>query len=164
MKTRFLILLLTALGFLISPFMSARADNRDDMLDQKEELARIQQEIEDGRQTLDSLKKEELSVQKEVSEYDQRISSNQKIISRLGKQLKNIKGEISSTEQQLGDTQDLFERTRRRYLGNLRQFYIASREPVEAYTSEPNEEIRLKRQAVYLRAIFGGSTPTIARR
>jgi len=150
----------TNLGFivaitLLATSVSAQRRDKQNILDQKSDLQRIQEDLERGKKALDSLKDAELSLEKRISDYDQRITSNKKIISRLGRQISNLRGNINKTEAQLQDNQVNFERTQRRYLGNLRQFYLASRQPARSVTYQPNLESRLKRQATYLRCLSG---------
>jgi septal ring factor EnvC (AmiA/AmiB activator) len=149
------LLRLIAFLFLLATQNVVAADKQDQILDQKQELSRIKQDLEQGRKLLDSLKAAEVGLQKDISEYDQRITSNQKVIARLGKQLAALRDRISSEEEQQLQGKDAYERAQRRYLGNLRQFYLASREVAAGPSYRPNEELILQRQAGYLRAVAG---------
>ena len=129
------------------------ADDKDNIIGQKDELKKIRQEVEQGRLKLDSLRHEELGVQKEIQEYDQKISSNRKIINRLNGELEQLKRDVNSAEQQLNDRQDALDRTQRRYLGNIRQFYLLNKRASEPFIDDPNQELKLKKQVLYLTSL-----------
>ena len=130
-----------------------RADEKDDILFQKQDLDDIQQEVDLSHQKLDSLKQLELQIQKSVAEYDQKIATNKKVTSRLSQELKQLKRQISSAEQELTESADRLERNRRRYLGNIRQFYYIARHPVQDLSEDVNTELELNRRVVYLTAL-----------
>ena len=127
--------------------------NKSGILDQKKELEEIQGEVKGGKLLLDSLKNEELSVQKQVSDLDQRITSNRKLIQRLNSELKQVRRDITEAENKLETREETHERTRRRYLGSLRHFYLASRQPVAFVSDRPNSELESMRQVIYLSAL-----------
>jgi len=83
-----------------------QAEDKDDILQQRKELEKIQKEVEQGQQRLDSLKNVEVSVQKRVSEFDQKITTNQKVIGRLNREMQKIKGDITSAEERLGENRE----------------------------------------------------------
>jgi septal ring factor EnvC (AmiA/AmiB activator) len=125
----------------------------DDILFQKKELEQIQKEVETSQRRLDSLKQEELRVQKRIAEYDQRIAGNRKVVKRLARELKQLKKNIAQAQAQLEANQEHLERVRRRFLGDLRQFYFSTRRPEPMLTGSPNTEVELTRRIIYLRAL-----------
>jgi len=144
------------------PAWVAPADEEGDILFQKRDLDEIQREVEQSRHKLDSLKQVELKVQKNVSEYDQKIASNKKVLTRLNRQLKNLKKEITQGEEELATGQELLDRARRRYLGSIRQFYLATHRSGEVFSEQVNDELQLNRQVVYLTAMAGFESGNIA--
>jgi len=141
------------LAWCLVPVGVAQADKEDNIIYQKNDLDRIQKEVKESRTNLDSLKQGELLVQKRISEYDQKILSNKKIVSRLNKQLNQLKKGIADADNQLERSRLHLDRTRRRFLGNIRQFYLAARKSPEVFTESPNKESELNRQIVYLTAL-----------
>jgi len=134
---------------------NAFADERDQILIQKQELETIQTEVEEGRKMLDSLKQTELSVQKRLLDNEQQIAGNRKVIRRLSREADEIRQSIAAAETELGQRQLELDLSRRRYLGNIRQFYLAAHHPSTPFSSDLNEECNLHRQIVYLTAVAG---------
>ncbi len=155
-----LLKILLAVGICLAA--SARADEEDKILDQRKELNQIQQEVAASREQLDSLKSVEVAVQKRIGEYDQRISSNRKVIRRLNAELEQLKGDIGKAETDLASRQDLLDHTRRRYLGNIRQFYAATHKAADPGLDRPNVELELNRQIVYLSALADFESGNVA--
>lgn len=135
--------------------VSVQADKDEDerIINQLDELKRIQREVADGRKRLDSLKGAETGLQKDISESEKRISSGRKEIGRLNKELAEVKVAIEAGEKHLDSLETAMDRDRRRYLGNLRQFYLATRDAGMLFEEDPNEELRARRQVVYLSAL-----------
>ncbi|MCP4684866.1 MAG: peptidoglycan DD-metalloendopeptidase family protein [bacterium] len=146
---RLLILLLICL-MAVSELYAGDTKN---ILSQKKELEQLQRDVEEGRRRLDSLQSAETGVQKKISEYDQKISSDRKIIRRLNNELNQLQKDIVGSDSTLQQNQSAFDRSRRRYLGNIRQFYMVAQQPAQAFTDLPNEELELKRRVVYLSAL-----------
>ncbi len=140
---------------LLLPHSVVFADERDQILTQKQELEAIQKEVEAGRKKLDSLKQSELSLQKRLIDSDQQIAGNKKVIQRLTRESGKLKQEIGATETKVDQRQLELELSRRRYLGNIRQFYLAAHQPSAPLSEDLNEEMRLHRQIVYLAAVAG---------
>ncbi|MCB2229747.1 peptidoglycan DD-metalloendopeptidase family protein [bacterium] len=134
---------------------SATAGKKSQIVDQKKELEQIKKDVEDSRNRLDSLRAVEESVAKQIADYDQRISSDRKLITRLSSELSGLKKSISEAELSHQAYQTQFDQTRRRYLGNVRQTYYATRAPDNILENEPNGELNLHRTAVYLTALAG---------
>jgi len=144
------------------PARVAPANEEGDILFQKKDLDEIQKEVEQSRHKLDSLKQVELKIQKNVSGYDQKIASNKKVLSRLNQQLKKLKKEIVQGEGELTTGRELLDRARRRYLGSIRQFYLATYRSGEVFSEQVNDELQLNRQVVYLTALAGFESGNIA--
>ncbi|MFQ6008431.1 MAG: murein hydrolase activator EnvC family protein [Candidatus Zixiibacteriota bacterium] len=150
------------LGWCLTATVAISADKEDAFLDQKKELEQIQKEVEDRQRKLDSLKQVELQVQKKVSEYDQRIASNRKLIGRLNRQLSQLKKNIAETERLLEANERNLDRLRRRFLGNIRQFYLAAKNPHQVISEDPNEELELIRQIIYLTTLASFESGNVA--
>ena len=151
--------------FLLWVLVSARvapAEEEGDILFQKKDLDEIQKEVEQSRHKLDSLKQIELKLQKNVSGYDQKIASNKKVLRRLNQQLKKLKKEITQGEGELTTGRELLDRVRRRYLGSIRKFYLATHQSGEVFSEQVNDELQLNRQVVYLTALAGFESGNIA--
>ncbi len=150
MRFRTCILSLILLG---TAAAGARADVKDDIIIQQQEMERIKKEVRESREKLDSLKQTEVEVQKMISEGDQKLATDKKVISRLNNELRALQSEISQTASQLENRQLELDLSRRRYLGNIRQFYMATHKPPEIFSEDPNEELVLQRQIIYLTAL-----------
>jgi septal ring factor EnvC (AmiA/AmiB activator) len=150
------------LGWCLAAAEAIAADKKDAMLDQKKELEQIQKEVESSHRKLDSLKQEELQVQKKVSEYDQRIAGNRKLVGRLNHDLSQLKKNIAETEKLLEGNEQNLDRSRRRFLGNIRQFYFSAQNPRRIISEDPNEELELSRQVVYLTTLAGFESGNVA--
>ncbi len=131
------------------------ADDVNDILFEKEDLEEIQGEVNQSRQRLDSLKREEIAIQKSVTEYDQKIATNRKLVSRLTRQLADLKSEVSRSGSELDSVELVLDLTRRRYLGDIRQFYLSTRTVPDRMTATVNGELELNRRVVYLTALAG---------
>lgn len=131
---------------------TAAADNKD-IRTQQNDLGEIQKEYDASKKRLDSLKQAESGIQKQINNYDQKISSNKKIIARLNRELNQLKDSISTTENQLADHQLQLDYAKRRYLGNIRQFYMATLNRAEFGLPEPNDELKIERKITYLAAV-----------
>ncbi len=134
--------------------LDSAAQQRDRIVNDKAELDKVQRQVEQSQKTLDSLKKEELSVQKQMAEQDQKITTNQKVIKRLNNQLGSLRQELTATEELLDQQETLLERTRRRYLGDLRRYYLHTAHDIKApFWEPPQHEIEKQRQTVYVAAV-----------
>ncbi|UCG63067.1 MAG: peptidoglycan DD-metalloendopeptidase family protein [Candidatus Zixiibacteriota bacterium] len=150
MRSRVLIL---SIVFSLLCLVGARADVKDDILIQQEEMERIKKEVKESREKLDSLKQTEVDIQKMISEGDQKLATDKKVIARLNRQLRGLQSDIAQTASELENRQLELDLSRRRYLGNIRQFYIATHKPPEIFSEDPNEELVLQRQIIYLTAL-----------
>lgn len=129
------------------------ADDQEDILYQKKEMEKILEEVKQSREKLDSLKQAELDVAKQISEGDQQLATNKKIIGRLNRDLTELQRRIAATTSDLDARELELELARRRYLGNIRQFYLAAHKPLEIISENPNDELILHRQIVYLTSL-----------
>lgn len=141
------------LSVLLLMAVSAAADDKAGIMDQKKELEQLQEDVKEGRRRLDSLQAAELAVQKKINEYDQKIASDGKVIRRLNAELKQLKEDIAASDSALKDCQAAYDRSNRRYLGNIRQFYMLAKQPVQAFTDLPNKELDAQRKVIYLSAL-----------
>ncbi len=135
--------------------VTGNGKQKEGIIDQKQELEKIKKEVESGKEKIDSLKTEARGVQKRIGEYDQKIASNQKIIRRLNNELSLLNNNVNSAETDLVQNTESLERTRRRYLGNIRQFYYLTRQTQNRPVDLPNSELELNRQVMYLAAVSG---------
>ncbi|MBD3402235.1 peptidoglycan DD-metalloendopeptidase family protein [candidate division GN15 bacterium] len=140
---------------LLSGVTNGSAQDTGDILDQKKELEQIKQDVQDSQRRLDSLRSVEEKVTRQMSEYDQRIASDRKLIGRLNRELNDLKSAIGQSEDRLAAHEALFEQTRRRYLGNIRQSYFATRRTELSPVEQPNGELAMHRKVVYLTAVAG---------
>lgn len=129
------------------------ADSKKDILKQRQDLEQIQKEVEDSRKKLSSLKGQESDLQKKVLEFDQRIVSNKKVVSRLNDELKALQDNIKKSEQELDKTQELYELSIKRYLGNIRQFYMSTKPSGEVMAFDANVELDLERRITLLTSL-----------
>lgn len=147
-----LILLVAAVMFTQSTAIAA--DNeKTDILQQKQELERIQRDVSRGQQRLDSLKNLESKVQKQISGVDEHISANRRVVNRLSKELSQLQSVIADTESELAANREVLDRTQRKYLGDIRQFYMSTREHAQSLFEPPNYELIQNRQITYLTAL-----------
>ncbi len=152
MINRFFILVFLLIVFPLAVYSS---EGKDDIFEQKKELEKIQNQVNQGMKKIDSLKNESLSTQKKIAGYDEKIATNKKVINRLNKQLRQLKNDASLTQNELDNNEINLERLRRRYLGNIRQFYFATHQSKSTVDNLLNSEIELKRQIKYLAALSG---------
>lgn len=124
------------------------------IVDQKTELKQLENEIKQSRARLDSLQAEEDKINKEISGYTQRLDSDRKVIGRLEGELRDLHSQVVQADSTLDANQVNLERVRRKYLGDLRHFYMSSAS-VEApsVAQGPDYERELNRRIVYLNAI-----------
>jgi len=138
------------------------ADNgTTDILDQQKELQQIKSEVEHSQSILDSLQSEGLAVSRRISEYDQKISSDRKIITRLNSELSQLRSNVESATSALGAREIMLERLRRRFLGNVRQYYVTTANQSAGLSYQPNAELEKHRQVVYLTALAGYESQSV---
>ncbi len=143
----FSILLCTAVTF---------ADSKDDFKKQQNALKDLNKEIENSDKNLEKLRKNENKVQKRLADSKQKINADKKVISGLNKELNQIKNQIDDAQSQLENRTLTLEQSKRRYLGNIRQFYFtAHSRDTDVFSEDPNEEMRLSRQIKYLSLLAG---------
>ncbi len=140
---------------IVFPLAVYSSESKDDIFEQKKELEKIQKQVNQGMKKIDSLKSESLSTQKKIVGYDEKIATNKKVINRLNKQLRQLKNDASLAQNELDNNEINLERSRRRYLGNIRQFYFATHQSKSTVDNLLNSEIELKRQIKYLAALSG---------
>jgi murein hydrolase activator len=140
---------------------AAFADDKTGIIDQKRELEQLQNEMRDGQRRLDSLQTVQKRVQNQIAGYDQKISSDRKVIRRLNKELDELKRGIAAGDSVLAELRILLDRQQRRYLGGLRQFYMAAPLPSPAIAEAPNQELERQSEIVYLTALAGYESSNI---
>jgi len=145
---KILVLLIILLAFI----SVVQAASKKDILKQRQGLEEIQNEVEDSRNKLNILKKEEASVHKKISKYDQRIESNKKVVRRLNNELNVLQKNVKNAQIKLENLQLTLDRAIKRYLGNIRQFYFTTREFTETGWLDPNKETNLERRIALLSA------------
>jgi septal ring factor EnvC (AmiA/AmiB activator) len=148
-----ILLLLILAAILLAPRAAFAAEDKSDILQQKQELERIQRDVRTGQKRLDSLKAHEASVQKQISGVDEHISANQRVVKRLSSELAQLQSTIATTETELAASREVLDRTQRKYLGDIRQFYLSTREHSRALFESPNHELIQNRQITYLTSL-----------
>lgn len=134
-----------------------------DVFKQKGELKQIESEVKESRNRLDSLQKVEKRLLRNIANQDQRMSSDRKLINRLSRELRQLRGNMSAATDILQDRQLQEELARRRYLGNLRQFYKLSRRVEPLFYADPNSELQLHKQVTYLKALANFESRSVSR-
>ncbi len=149
---RALVLLFMVVGCIFGGQVTAK--DQSNILDEKSQLEKIQQEVKRSQQKLDSLRNIEIATQQKIANYDQKISTNKKVISRLTRQLKKIRSKLGKTEQELQQKQEQLDRTKRKYLGDIRHFYVkAATRHSNALWESPDAELLFHKQAIYMTSI-----------
>jgi len=136
-------------------------DDSKDIMRQKQELEQIQRDMENGKRRLDSLQTEQNRVTNAISKYDERMASDRKVLRRLTGELVQLKSDFARGDSLLQANRELFDRCKRRYLGNIRQFYTLSRQSGEWLTDHPNDELEHHRRIIYLTALADFESGTI---
>ncbi|MEE8576245.1 MAG: peptidoglycan DD-metalloendopeptidase family protein [candidate division Zixibacteria bacterium] len=143
-------IIFVALFSLLAIHTSSRARDKDDIVGQRKDLNRIKQDVDRSEKRLDSLQSAEKKILSELSNHGQRVSSDRKVIGRLGRELAGLKKGVKQAEDELSSNEELLDRVRRRYLGSVRQTYLAVRWGDELQPDDPNSEMKLQRQVTYL--------------
>ncbi len=133
---------------------SVFAGKKKVFIQQKSDLKTIQSQVQKSEKKLDSLIQQQFEIQKSISNYDQKISSDIVITRKLKKKLKELKNEINTEENNLNENSEMLDRTKRRYLGNIRQFYMSTHKSPDKYIFDQDYEMTLSRQIIYLNALF----------
>ena len=136
-------------------------DDSKDIMRQKQELEQIQRDMEAGQQRLDSLEAEQRRVTSAIGKYDERMASDRRVLRRLTGELEQLKANIARGDSLLQTNRELFDRHRRRYLGNIRQFYTLSRQTGQSLTDYPNDELEYHRRIIYLTALADFESGTV---
>ncbi len=134
-------------------FFSGGQASSDDILEQKQELERIKQDIDNSQKALDSIKNVEKSVLKEISNYDQQASANQSVLKRLNNRLGSIRKSAEISKEKLETSQESYKSAEGRYLSNLIYYYTGSSGNESAFAEEIEIEKNGFRKMVYLKAL-----------
>ncbi len=133
-----------------------QADSKGDFKKQQNALKDLNADIDKSEKELNKLRNNENSVQKRLANSKQKINADNKVLSGLNKELRQIQNNIKGAEMELDGRTLSLEQSKRRYLGNLRQFYLsANRTDNELFSEDPNEEMLLSRQIMYLSSLAG---------
>ena len=129
------------------------AGDSDNLVRQRQELERIQQDVEQSQRKLDSLQEAEKRVQEEISGYDDKIASDRQVIRRLTRELDKLQSDLQKGDSLLDYHQELLDRRRRRYLGNIRQLYVLTGTSRPTISDHPNAELERIEKIVYLTSL-----------
>lgn len=140
-------------GLLLIVFLSDLPAQSDNILDQKNELEKIKQEMDDSQKALDSLRGIEKSVLKEINNYEQKSSANKAVLGRLNNRLRSVRKSANESKGKLDASQNRFELTESRYLNNLNYYYMGGREIKDDISDEMEVEKNSFRRMVYLKAL-----------
>ncbi|RME22103.1 MAG: hypothetical protein D6800_11395 [Candidatus Zixiibacteriota bacterium] len=132
---------------------SVGAGDTDGILQQKDELNKLKKEVKQSQRRLDSLQRAQQKVQKQIAEQEQKVASDRKLIRRLNRKLKTLEAVTKEADSLARYRQMLLDRMQRRYLGNIRQLYRATRAPTHLTYEDPNAELEMHREVVYLKAL-----------
>lgn len=140
-------------GMLLVIFLSSLSAQSDNILEQKNELEKIRQDMETSQKSLDSLRGIEKSVLKEINNYEQQNSANKAVLQRLNNRLSSVRKSADESKGKLVESQDRFQSTESRYLNNLNYYYMGGR----GIQAEDADEIEIEknsfRRMVYLKAL-----------
>ena len=140
--------------FILSSIVNA--DSADDFKKQQNLLIDLNTDIEKSEKSLKKLKQNENNVQKKLANSKQKINADKKVIRGLNKELNHILSQIDDAQSELENRTQALELSKLRYLGNIRQFYLtAHKTDGEIFSEDPNEEMRLSRQIMYLSSLAG---------
>nr|MBN2277507.1 peptidoglycan DD-metalloendopeptidase family protein [candidate division Zixibacteria bacterium] len=148
---KIILLFLAILPVIISGYgQPARAD---DILNQKQELEKIKDEIDNTRKNLDSLRNVEKNVLKEISEAEQRASMNKTVIQRLNNQLASLRKDIDHSKEQLQSSEEHYRNSRGRYIYNLKYYYLGVRLPEGGPGHKIDDEKKAFEKRLYLQSL-----------
>jgi septal ring factor EnvC (AmiA/AmiB activator) len=147
-------LILAGILILIPVAGIVRADDRQkDIVNQKNELEKIEKEMAGCQKNLDSLKQAEKKIQKEIADYEQRASISETVLRRLNKQLESIRGNIEKSRRNLVDSKNRLNSSRSRFIGNLKYYYSGTRSKAFEKEGEIKKEKDALRRLLYLKAL-----------
>jgi septal ring factor EnvC (AmiA/AmiB activator) len=156
-------ILFIALTVLLAPLISVAADDKGRILDQRSELEKIRDQVKQSEARLDSLRQEELNTQNQVSQYDEKITANRMIIGRLNRTLSGLQGQIASADDQLEQSKERLDRAQRKYLGDIRHFYMrGTQRTARPLYESPIASMESNRQIVYLAAVATFQSDNVA--
>ncbi len=141
------------IGLLLVVFLSSLLAQSDNILDQKNELEKIKQDIDKSQKSLDSLRGIEKSVLKEINNYEQQTSANKAVLKRLNNRLNAVRKSTDESKGKLEESQSRFQSTESRYLNNLNYYYMGGRGSEAEDADEIEVEKNSFRRMVYLKAL-----------
>jgi len=127
--------------------------NADDILEQKKELEKIKNEIDQSKKNLDSLKQSEKNILNQLSEYEQRESMNKTVITRLNKELSSLRENIDDAAEKLNDAKESYNHNRQRYRDNIRSYYTGLNIGTDFQTGKLWNDLDAFRRKVYLKSL-----------
>ncbi len=155
----FSILLISFLIFSSNVF----SESKDDFRKHQNDLKDLKSDIERSEKNIKKLHESENKAQKKLANSKQKINADKKVIRGLNKELKQIQKQIADAQTELENRTQSLEFSKRRYLGNIRQFYLTAHQTgSEMFSEDPNEEMRLSRQIVYLSSLVGFESDNVA--
>lgn len=153
MKFSDVILINIAVIFIVQfGFIPARGQS-DNIVEQRQELERIKQELDASQHSLDSLRQAEKGVLKEISDYEQQASANKAVLNRLTNQLYATRKESDKSKLLMEQSQEKYTMAHERYVSNLKYYYMGSRNNAMMYADRIDEEKDISHRMVYLRAL-----------
>ncbi len=142
--------------FLFILSVSVHSESKDDFKKHQNDLKNLKSDIEKSEKNLKKLRQSENKAHKKLANSKQKINADKKVLKGLNKELKQIQKQIADAQTELENRTQTLEFSKLRYLGNIRQFYLtAHRTDKEIFSEDPNEEMRLNRQIVYLSSLAG---------
>jgi septal ring factor EnvC (AmiA/AmiB activator) len=141
------------IAILLMVLIAGNQGKSDDILEQKKELEKIKQDMDNSQKALDSIKNIEKSVLKEISNYDQQASANQAVLKRLNNRLSSVRKSAALSRARLESSQGSYKSSEARYLSNLTYYYAGSSINKAAFTDEIEIEKNGFRKMVYLKAL-----------
>lgn len=149
-------------SLIVAAAATQSAETPEAVKGQRKELEQIKRDVRASQERLDSLRREELRVQKQISEFDQRLNTHEQVIKRLNSELRQLDKGITEAESVQKKRQEKLESTQRRFLSNLRQYYLTSREPSMLMAGGANSELEANRRLVLLGALAHYESGNIA--
>lgn len=126
---------------------------KDDILEKKKTLENIEKEISKTQKNIDQLNKKRIELEKKRANNEQKIKADNKVIRGLNRELSALDKQITDAKSDLEKRDLELELAKRRYLGNIRQFYLTAHQPNAVLSEDPNEELRINRQIRYLSSL-----------
>lgn len=138
---------------LFGGLVMAAVAGADDLVNQKKELEKIKEELEQCQQSLDSLRRIEGGVLKEISNYEQQASANQTTLKRLNNQLYSVRNGLDKAGRVRDESQARYQAAIERYVSNLQYYYRGLQGNRIDLAEEIDAEKDIFRKVTYLKAL-----------